>query len=329
MLTSGISNNGLMADEWVSAFMQYLELEKNSSFLTRRNYLVDMQQFVDLTWGEGTKPPFRWKEADRFSARSYLVYFQRQGMAATTTRRKLSSMRSFYRFLLREELVHINPFNGLQLPRKEHHLPEVMSVDEVERLLAAPQHYYDRQEDKHDPKRGPFLRYALARDTAVFEVLYSTGMRLSELANLPEGRIDLLSGMIKVLGKGSKERLCALGKPASRALKQALDERAHYWMALGKAGRPPGLLLNRRGGKLTGRSIERIMDKYVQEAGLKPGLSPHALRHSFATHLLDRGADLRSVQELLGHSSLSTTQIYTHISVERLKEVYERTHPRA
>ena len=250
-------------------------------------------------------------------------------MAATTTRRKLSSMRSFYRYLLREELVSSNPFNGLQLPRKEHHLPEVLSVAEVERLLAAPQQYYDRQDDKNDPKRGPFLRYARARDTAIFEVLYSTGMRLSELANLPEARLDLLSGIVKVIGKGSKERLCALGQPASRALQEAIDERAHYWMALGKPGRPRALLLNRRGGKLTGRSIERIMEKYVLEAGLKPGLSPHALRHSFATHLLDRGADLRSVQELLGHSSLSTTQIYTHVSVERLKDVYERTHPRA
>lgn len=168
-----------------------------------------------------------------------------------------------------------------------------------------------------------------ARDTAILELLYSTGMRVGELAGLTDEQVEYLSGVVKVRGKGKKERLCPFGRPAHRALRAAVESRDRFRLLLGKKGAAPALFLNRHGGRLTTRSVERMVKRYLPDAGLNPNISPHALRHSFATHMLDAGADLRSVQELLGHASLSTTQIYTHVSVERLKEVYEQAHPRA
>lgn len=314
-------------DECVTAFLRYLEGEKGASEHTISNYLSDIRQFALFTWGDEARPPYHWKEADRFAGRKFLVHLQKAGRSPTTTGRKLSSMRSFFRFLLREEHVKTNPFSGLQLPKRHKYLPQILSVGEVTRLLEAPRE--NPPPKTKDRAQKAWDDYVVARDTAILEVLYSTGMRLSELVGLAEGQVDHLAGVVKVRGKGKKERMCPLGGPASRALRASLDKRETFWLSLGRKGQPPGLFLNKRGGKLSGRSIERMMKKYAGLAGLKPGLSPHVLRHSFATHLLDNGADLRSVQELLGHASLSTTQIYTHVSVERLKEVYEEAHPRA
>jgi len=169
----------------------------------------------------------------------------------------------------------------------------------------------------------------VARDSAILELLYSTGMRINELVKLPEESIDLLSGVARVRGKGKKERLCPLGSPATRTLMKNLELRENIWILEGKRDARSPVFLNKNGGSISARSIERMMKKYVLFCGLNAELTPHSLRHSFATHLLDAGADLRSVQELLGHASLSTTQIYTHVSVERLKEVYQLAHPRA
>ncbi len=249
-------------------------------------------------------------------------------MSPATTGRKVSSLRSFYKFMAREEYVGINPFSGLLVPKRIKRLPNVLSVTEVNRLLQAPARAPDAAPEG-DSKPDGWSEYARWRDTAMLEVLYSTGMRISELAGLSDEQVDFLSGVVRVRGKGKKERLCPFGRPAHRALRTAMEKRNLFWLALGKKGVPPAVFLNRRGGRLTTRSMERLMKKYLASAGLNPGISPHALRHSFATHMLDAGADLRSVQELLGHASLSTTQIYTHVSVERLKEVYEQAHPRA
>jgi integrase/recombinase XerC len=312
-------------DPCVEHFVKYLQGEKNASEHTVSNYLIDIRQFIELIWGEESKPPYNWKEADRFSARKFLVFFQKLEMEPTTTGRKLSALRSFYKFLVREEYVPLNPFSGLHLPKKGNYLPAVLSMKEVEQLLAAP-HAMAAAEKPN----GLFQEYIPVRDTAILEVLYSTGMRIGELVNLTESRIDILSGIVSVLGKGKKERLCPLGRPAERALQNALAWRQDIWLSLGIKGDPRRVIfLNKHGGPLTARSIERMMKTYVGYCGLKPSISPHALRHSFATHLLDNGADLRSVQELLGHASLSTTQIYTHVSVEKLKRVYEEAHPRA
>jgi site-specific recombinase XerD len=315
----------IIHDPCVGHFVQYLQGEKNASTHTVSNYLIDIRQFVELIWGDEAKPPFNWKEADRFSARKFLVFFQKLEMEPTTTSRKLSALRSFYKFMVREEYVPLNPFSGLHLPKKGSYLPTVLSMAEVEQLLAAP-HAMAAAETP----ASVFQEYIPVRDTAILELLYSTGMRIGELTGLTENRIDILSGIVSVLGKGKKERLCPLGRPAERAMQNALSMRSEVWNSLGiKGGAKRAVFLNKHGGPITARSIERSLKTYVGYCGLKPSISPHALRHSFATHLLDNGADLRSVQELLGHASLSTTQIYTHVSIEKLKRVYEEAHPRA
>ncbi|MCO5044173.1 MAG: tyrosine recombinase XerC [Kiritimatiellae bacterium] len=311
-------------DPALEQFLRYLEAEKSASDHTIANYLMDIRQFILQQWGEAARPPFEWAAVDRFAGRRFLASFQKAGCAPATARRKLSSMRSFFRFLLREEWVKSNPFTGLALPRRVRKLPTVLSVHEVGRLLVAP-----LSEAPDEKDRTGFSACARLRDAAILELIYSTGMRLSEVAYLKEEQIDLLSGLIRVRGKGKKERLCPLGNPALKALRAYLDARELFLAMRGKRVRGSALFLNKIAGPLTPRSIERMMKKHLLAAGLNTARSPHALRHSFATHLLDAGADLRSVQELLGHASLSTTQIYTHVSIERLKDVYEKAHPRA
>ncbi len=316
-------------DPALAHFVRYLRGERNASEHTLNGYLQDIRQFIEQNWGEGARPPYLWKEPDRFSARRFLASFQKKGMSPATTGRKMSSLRSFFKFLVREDLVPSNPFSGLLSPKRAKRLPEVLSVEEVARLLEAPLAMAELPAGESDPGRRIWTDYARLRDKAILELLYSTGMRIAELAGLVDDRVDVVGGVIKVRGKGKKERLCPMGRPASKALRASLESRALFWTALSRGGRPSALFLNKHGGKLTTRSMERNMKKYLAYAGLNPNLSPHALRHSFATHLLSAGADMRSVQELLGHASLSTTQIYTHVTVEKLKQVYEQTHPRA
>lgn len=317
------------ADPCIERFVRYLRAERDASRHTIASYLRDIRQFVHQQWGVDAQPPFAWKETDRFAARRFLVSFRKAGSTPATTARKLSSLRSFYRFMLREEDVSTNPFTGLILPKKGTRLPNVLSVSEVNRLLGTPTAVWERNRAGVPSAQTAWAEYAWRRDAAILEVLYSTGMRIGELVGLTDARVDILSSVVTVMGKGRKERICPLGSPASRALTEAMKARDRFWLALQKDGKPPAVFLNKHGGRLSARSMERSMKKYIAEAGLNPDLSPHALRHSFATHLLDAGADLRSVQELLGHASLSTTQIYTHVSVERLKQVYEEAHPRA
>jgi integrase/recombinase XerC len=312
-------------DNNVRHFVQYLENERNASAHTISAYLADIGQFAGSALDALPSGENPWRSVDRFKARKFLVRFQKMGASPATTGRKLSSLRSFYRFLQREEVVKSNPFLGLRAPKPVRNLPEVLSVSEVERLLEAP-----RTVLKHMLKGRPpdaVQDYAARRDTAILEVLYSTGARVSELTGLDTNDIDLLSGLVKVRGKGKKERLCALGRPACTALRAMQEAADSLWLGAGRKQAPA--FRNVKGGRLTTRSVERLMKRYLATAGLGTHVSPHALRHSFATHMLDAGADLRSVQEMLGHASLSTTQIYTHVTVERLKRVYEDTHPRA
>jgi integrase/recombinase XerC len=312
-------------DPALACFRRYLEHERNASAHTVTNYFRDIAQFITVNWEADGGPPYPWRAVDRFAARRFLVSFQKAGCRPATTARKLASLRAFYRFQIREELADINPFGGLRAPKRGRDLPDVLSVAEVERLLASPARCARRAAETGKRKPDDATDYTMRRDTALLETLYSTGGRVSEVSGMREADLDLLSGVVRVRGKGRKERLCPLGGPACRALRSLL-EAGHARFG---GGREAPVFRNLSGGPLTPRSVERMMKRYLAEAGLAAQFSPHALRHSFATHLLDNGADLRSVQELLGHASLSTTQIYTHVSVERLKKVYDEAHPRA
>ncbi len=317
-------------DPMIRGFVQYLKTEKEASPHTIYNYLLDLAQFTGSNWPDLESPPYPWDEVDRYAARRYLAGIQKIGCEAATSGRKMSSLRSFFKYMVREGKVRMNPFSNLPQPKRSRKLPGVLSVREVERLLEMPTGNAEKGTIKQGSDRVKIWNvYSSARDKAIFELLYSTGMRIGELTGIRESDIDYLSGVVKVSGKGKKERLCMVGGAASKALRRSLELRDAYWLSLGKPGRAPFVFLNRNGGRLTPRSIERMLKKYLAAAGLHSEYSPHTLRHSFATHMLDSGADLRSVQEMLGHSSLSTTQIYTHVSIERLKEVYEQAHPRA
>ena len=320
----------ILNDPLISHFVRYLEGERNASEHTIKNYLVDIGQFIYLIWGREARAPYQWQEINKFAARKFIVGFQQNNLTARTVSRKISSMRSYFRFLRREEYLDGNPFSYIPLPKRKQLLPRYLSISEINVLLSAPSELANEAVKKESsPKKKLWLQYAALRDTAILEVLYSTGMRVNELAQIIEKDIDFLSGIIKVKGKGKKERLCPIGRPASKALKAALEKRNEAVKLFKAHKQIAPLFFNHMGGKLTTRSIERIMKRYLRKANLNPNLSPHSLRHSFATHMLDAGADLRSVQELLGHASLSTTQIYTHVSIERLKKVYRDAHPRA
>jgi integrase/recombinase XerC len=325
------SSDVVMCDPMVSGFMRYLEAERNASEHTLSAYLQDIEQFAGFVREENGRPPYDWAKVDRFHARRFLMVFQKAGAAPATTARKLASLRSFFRYLERESVIMANPFGGLRGPKQPRALPDVLSVAEIERLLQAPALRHAREsKDNKKPRMAPFLAYAMLRDTAILEVLYSTGARVGEAVGMRVQDLDLLGGVVVVRGKGKKERLCPLGGPAIRAVRAALERAAAFFPE--GAGRGSGsvpLFRNKHGGPLTARSVERMMKQALTEAGISASYSPHALRHSFATHMLDAGADMRCVQELLGHASLSTTQIYTHVSVERLRQVYAEAHPRA
>ncbi len=299
-------------------FESYLMAERNVSAHTHAGYLSDIVQFAAFKWGAIAEPPFDWVGVGEMDARGFLSRFAKDGASATTVRRKLSALRTFYRFLRREGLVKDNPFAALRGPRKAKTLPKVLSQDAIVRFLARP---------LRDLEAGTLAPYPARRDTALFEFLYSTGCRISEAIAVKWCEIDFARGTVIVTGKGAKDRLVILGRPALNALAMLRDEISARRSDLSDDA--SDVFLNDRFQKISARFVERRMKRYLEEAGLSADLSPHKLRHSFATHLLDAGADLRSVQEMLGHASLSTTQIYTHVSVERLKDEYAKNHPRA
>ena len=305
-------------DERVERFGSYLAGERNLSANTLEAYLSDLAQFAAFRWGASAAPPYAWESVDDACARGFLAGVARDGGAATTVRRKLAALRTFYRFLQRAGEVKDNPFAALRGPRKAKLLPRVLSAADAERLLAQPEREF---------REGRIGRHRFLCDRAVFEFLYSTGCRIGEAVSLRWADVDLDRGTAVVVGKGRKERLVILGAPACRALREL---RGFIGAADPALTSPSGLVfLSDRMSGLGARCVQRRMKEYLAGAGLPADLTPHKLRHSFATHLLDAGADLRSVQEMLGHASLSTTQIYTHVSVERLKDAYFKAHPRA
>lgn len=320
-----ITHSGAFEDRTAEGFETFLLAERNSSRLTVKGYLQDIAQFAAFRWGCDRPPPFPWEAVTQEDARSFLMTFARDGAKASTTRRKLASMRSFYGWLVREGKVVSNPFSRLHGPRLPKPLPKVLTADEARRFLSAPLKELERLR-KGGKSADRDELFACVCDAALFESLYSTGCRISEMISLSWRDLNLDSGSVIVTGKGSKQRLCILGRHAVAALLR-LKRIAE---AEGIADGPSAPVFTvRTGMRMSSRDAERRMKKWLVAAGLPYDLSPHKLRHSFATHMLDAGADLRSVQEMLGHSSLATTQVYTHVSIERLKDEYAKAHPRA
>lgn len=303
-------------EKYLENFRDYLQFEKNCSPHTVRNYISDLRQYLAFL----AEREIKTLEIDRLTIRSWLANLQRK-IGKNSAGRKVASIRGFYRYLLREGEISLNPMEEVSIPKAEKRLPKFFSVDDVFRLMEAP---------KSDKK-------LVVRDRAILELLYSSGLRVSELTRLNVADINVKAEMIKVLGKGNKERMIPIGGKAIEALnaymeaKKVPDTPPNNFSANSKnAGEEhEAVFLNYRGDRLTSRSVARIVEKYLRKAGVPGRGSPHTLRHSFATHLLDSGADLRGIQELLGHASLSTTQKYTHITTDKLMEVYDKAHPRA
>lgn len=294
-----------------SRFLKHLAHERNASDLTIKAYREDLMGFID--WVEATKGSVgRPSDFVPQDLRGYQAALQQAGYAKSTISRKLASLRSFFRFAMREGLATTNPAKPLRNPRQSRKLPHVLSNDDIGRLLSAP----------------PANTSAGLRDRAIFETVYSGGLRVSELVGLEDGDLDYEQGIMRVRGKGRKERISPLGSFAAKAIQDYASKRSRSPESE-SLGRQAPVFVNRFGNTLTTRSVGRMFEKYIAVAELDSRTSPHTLRHSFATHLLDRGADIRSVQELLGHKSLATTQIYTHVSAANLRQVYEVAHPRA
>lgn len=311
----------LGADPVVARFVDWLRVVRHASALTAENYVRDVGQFAAFFWKPSDKPPFDWALPDAADARAFLHAYASTGAKPASTARKLAALRTFFRWQVTEGLLAHSPCAALRPPRRSKPLPTLLSEDEVTRLLRAP---YEAL--AAETSAEPLRRYGLLRDAALFETLYSTGARVAEIAALTNDRLDLARGGCVVRGKGNKERLCLLGRPAVAALEAMRAQARQLWP--GTDAPTCAVFLNRDGEGLTTRSIERFMKRWLAAAGLSPDLSPHKLRHSFATHLLSHGADLRAVQELLGHASPATTQVYAHLAPERLAQTYHTAHPR-
>jgi len=295
----------------VAQFLRFLANERNASDLTIKAYREDLFGLIDwLESSHGQAPSPSGLSPQEL--RAYQSALQEAGYARSTISRKLASLRSFYRFAMRQGITNENPAKPLRNPRRQRKLPHVLSNAEIGRLLLAPSH----------------LTEAGLRDRAILETMYSAGLRVSELVSLRDGDLNFEQGLVRIQGKGRKERMSPLGSYAIKAIKRYARQRSRSSKSESLHRQAP-VFVNRFGNSLTTRSVGRMLEKYIRETGLDTRTSPHTLRHSFATHLLDRGADIRSVQELLGHQSLATTQIYTHVSAANLRQVYEQAHPRA
>ncbi len=301
----------------IQQFIHYLSVEKNASPHTCRCYRRDLEAFEDFIKNSGTQlapgGDVKIEKVDRVAIRKYLSFLHRKNKKSSIAR-KISTLRSFYKYLVREQLIPSNPAKAVSTPKVEKTLPTTLSVDEAFRLMESPQSRSVKF-SKGSGERG-------LRDRAILELLYSSGLRVSELVGLNSNHLDLDLGIVRVMGKGRKERIVPVGVKAVDALKAYFEERGVL-----KGDEP--IFINSSGGRLTSRSVGRLIKKYTRHSSIFRKISPHSLRHTFATHLLDAGADIREIQEMLGHSSLSTTQRYTHVSMGKLMEVYDKAHPRS
>ena len=288
----------------VDAFLKFLESERNASPHTIKNYSVDLREFIESL---GKKD---LRTAHYLDIRAFLAHLKNRNYSRNSISRKLACLRSFFKFLAREKVLATNPAVDVASPKREKRLPKFLDPHEVLHLIEAPSQN----------------SWAEKRDRAILETLYSSGLRVSELVGLNHEDVDFYSGLVRIRGKGKKERIVPMGQPALKAIQDYVQQKPS------RDGDGPvkrAVFMNRAGGRLTDRSVRRMINKYARRIARGKDVSPHMLRHSFATHMLDRGADLRSVQELLGHENLSTTQIYTHVTTKRLKEAYDAAHPKA
>ena len=294
-------------DTLIDGFISYLAIEKNRSPNTQDAYRRDSAKFLDHI---NYKEPSDIEKLTPPDIVAYIKSMRKKGLGAATTARHLAAVKGFFKYLVNEGVLKKNPAEVTQSPKLWKKTPEVLSIKEVERLLAAPTNI--------EPEG--------VRDTAMLETIYATGLRVSELVKLSLNEINLSAGYISTMGKGAKERATPMGEVAANAIEVYLKNARP---ALLKGRTSEACFVTRRGGAMTRQGFWKIVKKYAQKAGVTKKISPHSLRHSFATHLLEHGADLRSVQKMLGHSDISTTQIYTHVARQRMKEVYDKTHPRA
>jgi integrase/recombinase XerC len=305
-------------EHYMQLFLDHLKYERNVSEHTLRNYRIDLGQFHDYLaplGKHGNRAEVDVRQLDHITIREFLATLYSKKKKKTSIARKLATLRSFFKFLCREQVLEMNPAELVSSPRLEHKLPRFLTIEEVVRFIETPE------------TETPLGK----RDRAILELLYGSGLRVSELVNLNINDLDFKHRSLRVKGKGRKERIVPFGQKASEALEMYLSVRGELLAEAAEADRDPLVLfLNYQGTRLTTRSVGRLIEKYVKQcAEVNPEISPHSLRHSFATHLLNAGADLRSIQELLGHARLSTTQLYTHVSTEKLIEVYDRSHPKA
>ncbi len=308
--------------KWIDRFLSHLATDRGASVYTLRNYRQALAEFSRWHKDERQSPP-AWEQLQRDDFRGFVRFLGRQHLSRAAVQLRFSALRSFYKFLIRHGIVSETPIKGLSLPKLEKRLPRYLTAKQMEDLLVAPLQCLAAPDKKSAGR--PVSTAACYRDVAILETIYSCGLRISELCGLKAEDIDWNEQLVRVRGKGRKERLVPIGAPALESIRK-------YWSLLRQppSGNAPVFLAEkRRPGPVSAVMLARRLKKYLALAGLDPGLTPHKLRHSYATHLLEAGADLRSVQELLGHAHLATTQVYTHVTTERLKKAYDAAHPRA
>ena len=325
--------NPQQVDSWIQKFLAHLATDRGASAYTQRNYRQALTEFVrwhqlespqSTVHSPKSQPAIAWDKLQRDDFRNYLRFLGRHNLGRAAIQLRFSALRTFYKFLIRHGAVESSPIKNLSLPKLEKRLPKFLTIQQMKDLLAAPAKLLETQKQRKGAGR-PVSAAACLRDLAVLETIYSCGLRVSELCGLRVDDIDWSEQLVRVRGKGKKERLVPVGEPALKAIQS-------YWSALRQppAGSSPVFFAEtKKHAPLNPLQLSRRLKQYLVIAGLDPGLTPHKLRHSYATHLLDAGADLRSVQELLGHAHLITTQIYTHVTTERLKKAYDAAHPRA
>jgi integrase/recombinase XerC len=310
-------------DQWITQFLAHLATDRGASVFTQRNYRQALMEFARWHRDE-RKSPAAWDTLQRDDFRGYVRFLGRNHLSRAATQLRFSALRTFYRFLIRHAVVESMPIKNLSLPKLEKRLPKFLTKQQMLDLLAAPTKLLETQQQRKGPGR-PISAEVCWRDVAVLETIYSCGLRISELCGLRVEDINFVEQVVRVRGKGKKERLVPIGEPALKTLQE-------YWAQLPDppTGAEPVFRADtHKAAPLSPLQLSRRLKTYLVVAGLDPKLTPHKLRHSYATHLLDAGADLRSVQELLGHAHLATTQVYTHVTTERLKKAYEAAHPRA